>query len=145
MVALGLTLYAWPWLVGINQRPLLPDETGVSVLTEPRTNLYFVNAPGLEGPYQDASAAIETNSCETVGLMLGGDAAEYPLWVAMGKPGSKVKIDWIVAGVPSARYRDPTFSPCAVVCDASCPGEVATISGLPLAMNEGGIRLFMKK
>lgn len=144
-LALGLTLYAWPWLVDINQRPLLPDENGLSVVTEPRIDQYFINAPGLEQPYQQASAAIKAASCDAVGLMLGGDAAEYPLWVTMGEPGSKVKMEWIVSGVPSARYRDPAFSPCAVVCDVSCPGGVATKSGLPLAMNEGGIRLFISK
>lgn len=144
LVALALLVYAWPWLVSLNQRPLLPKEAGKSIATQPRDDFYFAIAPSLQAPYQSIADAIGADSCHSVGLMLGGDAAEYPLWAYLGEPNSPIRIEWIVAGTPSARYRDPSFSPCAVVCDISCPGNWTTVSGLPLAMNESGMRLYLK-
>jgi hypothetical protein len=145
VVSALLLIYAWPWLVGINQRPLLPDKDGRSLLSQPRSDFVVGDSPGLNQSYQSLAQNMQAAGCQNVGVMLGGDAAEYPLFVALGAPKSGVRLEWIVAGVPSAQYRDPNFTPCAIVCDTSCPSTWNDVNGLPLAETLGGFRLYMGK
>jgi hypothetical protein len=97
----------------------------------------------LEQPYREITAAVQEAACHSVGIMLSGDAAEYPLWPLLAAPGGGTRLEWIVAGTPSARYRDVTFQPCAVVCDSSCPAAWAEVRGLPLALDLSGYRLYL--
>jgi hypothetical protein len=93
--------------------------------------------------YELIAETIVAARCQAVGLMLAGDGAEYPFWVFLGAPRSDVRIEWIVAGTPSARYVDPDFEPCAVVCDRSCPSEWTRVRDIPLHMELSGYRLFL--
>jgi hypothetical protein len=143
--ALGLVFLVscWPWLTGIDQRPLLPKPgTSVSVLNTPRDQLY--KWPGSVGAMDEVSARIHAEGCSSVGILLSGAAAEYPFWVFLGAPRSDLRIEWIVSGTPSARFEDPDFRPCAVICDASCPQEWTGIRGLNQLVEMGGYRLFLR-
>lgn len=142
-LGVGLVIYAWPWLVRLDTRPLLPDRLGRSVLTTERGSLYL--PPALEFPYREFAASIRAASCNSVGVMLRGDMAEYPLWAYLGAPRSDLTIEWIVAGTPSERYRRPDFEPCAIVCDSSCPADWTTVRDLPLRLNHTGFRLFQAR
>jgi hypothetical protein len=135
----GLLLAAWPWLFRLEPRPITPDRNGRSILTADRLSLYL--PVGLEAPYREITAAILASSCRSVGVMLGGDTAEYPLWPYLGEPRDDLAIEWIVAGNPSAVYRRPEFRPCAVVCDTTCPAE-GLVSDLPVRLDISGYRLF---
>jgi hypothetical protein len=141
VVAVGLLAGARPWLLELEQRSILPDRDGRSLLTTDRDELYLPE--GMVYPFQEITAAIEKASCDSVGVMLGGDAAEYPLWPYLGAPRKDLTIEWIVAGTPSERYRRADFEPCAVVCDGSCPAEWASVRGLPLRLDVSGFRLFL--
>jgi hypothetical protein len=141
-----LVVACWPWLTGIRSRPLIErpgDSTIRSVLVESRVRAYFANGLYLEDPYREMAAEVEAASCDRVGLMLGGNAAEYPLWVLLGAPREDVQIEWIVAGDASVRFEDPGFEPCAVVCDESCPGDWPVVRGLPLGYEQSGFRLYI--
>jgi hypothetical protein len=138
-----MVIYAWPWLFRLDSRPLLPDRLGRSVLTTERGSLYL--PPALEFPYREFAGAIRAASCDSVGLMLRGDTAEYPLWAYLGAPRPDLTIEWIVAGTPSERYRRPDFEPCAIVCDSSCPAEWTTVRDLPLRLDHSGYRLFQAR
>ena len=143
-VGLVLVVLSWSWLVGIENRQLLPTpERPVTVLNESRDGLYLPGG-GVE-PFLDVAGAIENAQCSKVGVMFCGDCAEYLLWVSLGAPRKDLQIEWIVAGTPSERYAAPDFQPCAVVCDRSCPGDWTEIRGLPLAMELSGLRLFMNR
>lgn len=143
LVALGfgLVAYAWPWLFRLEPRPLVADRSGRSVLTMARESLYL--PPALEFPYREIAATIRQASCDAVGVMLRGDAAEYPLWVYLGAPRADLTIEWIVAGTPSERYRRTDFEPCAVVCDSSCPMDWTMVGDLPWRLELSGYRLYM--
>jgi hypothetical protein len=143
---LALVVLAWPWLFSIRTRPLLPRADSVvgSVLSEPRRTLTFANAPYLQDTLASVGGLIREAGCSTVGIALSGNAPEYLLWVVMGAPRPDLQLGWIVAGTPSARYEDPSFAPCAVVCDESCPSDWTTIRGLPLAYERSGYRLFQQ-
>jgi hypothetical protein len=142
-LAVLMLLASREWLLNLHERPLLQDDRGRSVLTSPRSSLYFVLAERLEEPYRAVVERVVEASCSSVGVMLSGDAAEYPLWPLLGEPRGSRRIEWIVAGTPSARYVDPSFEPCAVICDSSCPGDWEEVRGLPLTRQEGPLRLYL--
>jgi hypothetical protein len=98
---------------------------------------------GLEEPYRSVVEGIEVSGCSSVGIMLSGDAAEYPLWPLLGAPRGDLDVQWIVAGTPSDRYADPAFAPCAVICDGSCPDAWTSVRDLPLARQASVLRLFL--
>lgn len=133
----------WPWLTGIDERPLLPKPgSEATVLTTPRDQMYMW--PGSVGVMDELAARIRAEGCSTVGILLSGAGAEYPFWVFLGAPRPDLRIEWIVSGTPSARYEDPDFSPCAVICDESCPQEWTEIRGLRHLIQMGGYRLFLR-
>ena len=138
-----LFLSAGPWLLSINSRPLvpLPGRAYVgSILREPRERLYFANGTYLMGPVTEISGAVRRAGCGQVGLMLGGNSPEYLFWVSLGAP-EAVRLEWIVAGTPSARFADPAFQPCAIVCER-CPEDWSELRGLKRTLYRGGFALF---
>jgi hypothetical protein len=145
IAALALLLLSVPWLVGIEERPLLRDLAGSrtpSVLYETRQTLYLRGgAPPVADEIAEQTRAA---GCREVGIALAGGGAEYPWWVFLGAPDPGLRIEWIVSGTPSARFEDPSFSACAVVCDSSCPAEWTRVRGLPLVFEDQGYRLFLQ-
>ncbi len=145
--AIAVLLWAGslPWLTAIESRPLLASWLPTrmsSVLTMPRMDLAFANAESLKPLYDEFATAIEEAACQDVGLMIGGDDAEYLWWARLGAPWSGVRIEWIVAG-PTARYEDPGFAPCAVVCH-HCPEDWSAIRGVPVFKTREGWVLFLQ-
>lgn len=62
--------------------PTGSDEQSASILSLSRSQVYFSGVrKELAAPYQAAIAAVQP--CRSVGLALGGDDWEYPLWVLM--------------------------------------------------------------
>ncbi len=138
----AILVACWPWLTGIDNRPLLPKAGSVvTILNTPREDLYAW--PGSIAPHQAVAERILAQGCSTVGIAISGAGAEYPFWAFLGAPRSDLRIDWIVSGTPSGKYEDPDFAPCAVICDWSCPADSTTIRGLVLADTIGGLRLFL--
>ena len=147
IVVFGILIFAgsWNWLVRLQERPLLPrDGDGVSILNKSREELYFVLSPGSYKVYQDLVHRTQEQECRAVAIALRGTAAEYPFWVLMGAPRDDLEIEWVVAGTPSAQFRDIQFQPCVVICDSSCPAEWEDVRGLPLAHERADFRLFLK-
>lgn len=143
LCGLALFVLAVPWLVGVRSRPLLPlaEGSAPSVLLADRTDLYFANGVYLQEPYEDLAAAVADQGCTRVGLMLSGGGAEYPLWVLLGAPRPDLDIRWIVADTPSERLSDPTFQPCAIICER-CPEDWSELRGLKRTLYRGGFALF---
>lgn len=145
-VALVLVAYSWPYLTGIESRPLLargPDEFPGSILEESRRDLYFGNGPYLIEPYRQIAERINAGSCDQIGVMLSGNSPEYLLWALMGAPRGDLRMEWIVSGTPSAEFADPDFAPCAVVCER-CPSDWDTVRGLPESYRHADFRLFLR-
>lgn len=144
-IVLALMVMSWPWLVSVRSRPLVarPDSLVGSVLVTPRHELYFANAGYLRDALESIAGLIQEARCPVVGIALSGNAPEYLVWVTLGAPRADLRVAWIVGGTPSARYEDPTFTPCAVICDESCPADWSSIRGLPLAYERAGYRLYL--
>jgi hypothetical protein len=140
----AVLILAWPWLVGINSRPLIPGNEALvgSILTEPRERLVYANGPYLERPHRAMVQQIEGAGCARVGLMLSGNSAEYPLWLLLGAPDRRLTVEWIVAGAPSARYARSDFQPCAVICEG-CRAEWTLLRDLPRVYHVFGFSLYL--
>jgi len=67
-----------------------------SRLTKPRIEHYFVSSPKLVSEYRSALEVAQAQGSDSIGLCLGANAIEYPLWVLAGK---------------SARNQSPQFVP----------------------------------
>jgi len=61
-------------------RPLAIDRDRPSYLGQSRDERLFADQPSLLAPYRDAVEVIERSQASQVGLVLGGDSWEYPLW-----------------------------------------------------------------
>ena len=146
VVGLGLVASSFMWLVSINSRPLMPlpgKTEWPSVVIAPREQMYFASIPGAYEPMKNVATQILDAGCMSVGMAISGAGAEYPYWILLGAPRDDLRIEWIVAGTPSARYSDPDFQPCAVICD-TCDDE-QTFRGLPIFTQFGDINLYMRK
>jgi hypothetical protein len=146
VISLGLVASSTMWLFSIFARPLLPLKGRTdfpSVLVAPREQMYFASIPGAYEPMKNVSNHILDAGCMNVGMAISGAGAEYPYWLLLGAPRDDLRIEWIVAGTPSARYSDPDFQPCAVICD-TCDDR-QSFRGLPLVDEQGKIRLYLQK
>jgi hypothetical protein len=143
----ALMLSCVPWLLGNHSRPILsgwPEADVASVLVVPRSELLFANAPYIARPYQEMTDLIQQAECGHVGLALPGQGLEYPFWSMLGAPRDDLVIEWLVGGTASARYADPSFAPCAVICE-KCPANWERVRGLPEVYRYGSFRLFLDR
>jgi hypothetical protein len=141
-VGMAALVLAWPWATRLTSRPLLPSDSERSVLHAPRLEQTFRHSPGLARLYPNLTVPILSRDCTQVGIELLGDGAEYPLWTMLGAPRRELRIEWLVAGTPSARYADPSFEPCAVICQG-CPPEDDQLRGLPVFLQQDRYTLYM--
>lgn len=84
ILACLLFVAATPFLVGNETRPLLPLN-GVSILTRDRIDMMLLVRPDLRLTYPIAIREALDKKPGEVGLILGEDDWEYPLWVLSGK------------------------------------------------------------
>jgi hypothetical protein len=83
-----LVLYCIPVLLGNWSRPLLPPAFGTnpySVWTQPREKLYFTERPErfFYDRYVAAADILAKEHAESIGLVIGEDSWEYPLWILL--------------------------------------------------------------
>jgi hypothetical protein len=140
-----LFLGSLPWLFSIETRPILPDPERSpveSVLTESRLNLLFSSSSYLIEPARDMVIRIEEAGCTQVGLMLTGNGAEYPFWSMLKAPRPDLRIEWIVSDTFSEVLSDPTFKPCAMICE-NCQIQSQIFRGLPAVFERAPYRLYL--
>ncbi len=142
-VILGLT--SIPVLFSIAMRPLVPIQNVSdypSILTQTREKLRFNNCLDCYQINKTSVDAIEKNQCDTIGMMLLGDSGEYLIWSLFHAPVDRIRIEWIVAGTPSAKYEPDDFTPCAVICQ-DCGPETPSIRGLNFYLVVKDFALYM--
>lgn len=128
LLATFLLVSALPWMVLNQSRPLLGNN---SIFKYDRVRAYFVNRPDLEVPYLHAARFVKTQGCEQVGLVLGSDDYEYPLWVLLNKDGNDRHVTHVrvenVSAVKQGESQQKASSVCAVISLAQETGDVIAI------------------
>jgi hypothetical protein len=144
-VAILLWLTSIPWLISLPSRPLFPIAVVTnqpSILSQTRAELRFTNCKDCQPVFSSLVEQIEAVDCSQIGIMLNGDAGEYLFWRLFTVPIEMLRIEWIVAGTPSDRYKPMDFEPCAVICEG-CGAERTSIRGLNLFSAAYGYSLYM--
>ena len=155
-LALGESKYKRPaYLVGLvlviaGIQPLLSNPSRALLPFSPefanlpgssRTELLFANSPEVMPAYLALASDIADSGCTQVGIKLRSSDVEYPLWFLLTTEGLDPRIEHIDAPLPSGRYLDQDFQPCAIVC-TTCDRD--SLHGLPLkAVYQGTYFLYL--
>jgi hypothetical protein len=120
LFSLALLALASPWLLTNTSRPLVawPAFTrNPTLFSLSRDEQYFINRSELRDRYQRAAKCLREAKCTDVGLLLGEDDWEYPLWNFTGRDGNPVRFEHVEVDNLSVHtpgeVRD--FKPCALV------------------------------
>jgi hypothetical protein len=146
VLACLLCITGAPFLLNSATRPLLP-QPGFSLLGADRLDAIRRIRPDVMGAYSEAMrVALATNANE-LGLMLGDDDWEYPLWLLAGK--SAVRRQPLfrhVAVENSTRTLDPDSKlPDVILCTRRLTGATIMAHGYTIAYESGTIRVLIRQ
>jgi hypothetical protein len=152
-------LAALPWVFFNRTRPLIgleknPGKFAIrplpymgytdisSILTVKPETILFANWTYLQKPYSQVTQEVKASNCMNIGLRIDSHDNEYALWWLLGAPQSGRRLENLYYGTEFARFADPDFRPCAIICTI-CNGRTR-LHGLELKMNTGEeAQLFM--
>jgi hypothetical protein len=123
-----LIMGASPWLFYNPARPMLGRN---NVFITERAEQYFGQYRALAEPYKGAVQILSALQCSEIGLFIGGDSWEYPLWVLMPIQSSeRSRFEHVnvtnVSRHKSNQFRLGKFRPCAIVAmHVSTPSELS--------------------
>jgi hypothetical protein len=120
-----------PELFSIRPVSVLTDTYIGSVLTTSPTMVLFSNRLSSLGPYSHMINAIKASGCKNVGLRIDSHDIEYQYWWMLQAPQSGVRIESLYYSDGLARYADPSFKPCAIICTICA--DRSHINGLDLS------------
>jgi hypothetical protein len=145
-MGLLLLILSLPWLFRIEQRPLVDNREGIpfagkSLLDTPRGEWYFVTA-GDKPALKTIATSIKETNCHQVGLVISGSSPEYLYWIALDAPRPDMRIEWITSNSATLELQDPSFVPCAVICE-SC-GNDDHFNNLVKVLDNGSQQLFLE-
>jgi hypothetical protein len=94
-----LVIYALPYLIQNQSRPLVGES---SIISTSRLDLYFVKQQRIRTAYNRAVDVIVDNCITDVGIDIGGDEWEYPIWTLFDDRGWEPRIEHVNVHNPSA-------------------------------------------
>jgi 4-amino-4-deoxy-L-arabinose transferase-like glycosyltransferase len=151
LAALVATVTAAPPLL---TNVLAPLDRRQNALTTPRIQQYFHRFGGpvddRERGYTGAAAYLRARGCNNVGLLLGWDDWEHPLWVLLadGAPGG-VRIRHVAVENASAAHMrtEPPSPPCGIFVGSVAVDEPLELSGRSyrLAWSGAGFKVLMRE
>jgi hypothetical protein len=114
VIGTGLLLASIPWVVNNRIRPILSAK---SIFLVKRDAQYFANYPNRREPFLRCAAAIREGRCRQVGLLLGSDDWEYPLWALSRAAERHVRIEHVQVNNYTAACveQGDVFEPCLTV------------------------------
>jgi len=84
-VCVALFLFSLPWVFYNQSRPLLGNK---SIFLVSKNDRYFSNRPSLHKHYQNTADYLTDQGCFSIGLQIGSDEWEYPLWALLKAKGA---------------------------------------------------------
>jgi hypothetical protein len=123
LISIALFGYALVGLRMNTSRPIFDPRFS----TLPRESQYLdIYSREWTAPLQCISDEIMAANCQRVGLKLGFEAFEYPIWAMLRNRGFKGRIDHYYVQHVSARLATETAAPCAIITIESEPPAVVT-------------------
>ncbi|MEH2240286.1 glycosyltransferase family 39 protein [Nostoc sp.] len=117
IIVMLLLVSSLPWVFFNRYRPIIDSN---NIFQASRIEQYFSNRPYLKTTYTGAVEFLNSKKCSNIGLSMGNDPWEYPLWVLLQQNNQKiVKIQHINVTNISAilekedSYKD--FQPCGII------------------------------
>jgi len=116
MIIAGVFFFAaLPWALGNQSRPIINEK---NIFNQPREQQYFANNPGFFYSYQGAAKDAQAQNCRAVGLVMGENSWEYPLWVLLqDRVGKDIKIRHLKVDNLSADLAGGAFVPDMLIAD----------------------------
>ncbi len=114
----------------IHPLPGMGTTKSSSIFYADQRTLLFVNAPDLSKPYMEITNDIRNSGCRQVGLRIDSHDLEYTFWWLLKAPQSGIRLESLYYSEQLARYADPNFKPCAIICTI-CSGRTR-LNGLEL-------------
>ena len=105
----------------------------VSLLSQTPLQLRFAARPNLLIPYQEVARYVMANDHHDIGLLMGGDDWEYPLWRLLQQAGVKPLRIEHVFNAPSSRQPDyplGPFRPTLIIATVPDRPSVLVIDGV---------------
>jgi len=93
VLVLLLFLLSLPWVFLNRSRPIISKDA--SIFDKSRIEQYFVNQPYLQRSYQKTAEFIASRGYQRIGLVMGEDDWEYPLWVFLKEQGQRFVIEHV--------------------------------------------------
>ena len=118
-----LLVASTPFLIHNQIKPLLPVKE--SVLGRNRETVMFANRPAWEEPQRKAARYVMENGCRRVGLVMGMNDFEYPLWVLLrNETGRRFDIQHVNVHNVSSRMAQRKFVPDCIFSTVDGPSLV---------------------
>jgi len=120
-IVIVLLLASMPYMLYNSSRPLISNRHHVSIMKSDRLDQYFYNSPELKESYYSSVRNALAHECNSIGLHLGGDDWEYPIWIiAQCMKRELPRIEHVEVNNVSSRIPLARFTPCSVLrTDAS--------------------------
>lgn len=134
---------ALPALFAIPKRPLLPISglTRGGLLGTPRIVLTFQGDREWAEPYLRTAEEVLASGCRRIGLYIDSSDYEYLWWAVLRGDRGSLQIENQLVYPGLAGYRDPAFTPCAVLCTV-CSAADQELLGMPLQGVREGIQWY---
>jgi 4-amino-4-deoxy-L-arabinose transferase-like glycosyltransferase len=148
------------WIFYNSTRPLVRGDSILAtyrtnerdnIFSTSRTDRYFANQKALAEPYKEAARILSGLDCPNIGLDIGGDDWEYPLWVLLREQERKpFRLEHVNVDNVSAQLQDVRpgrhFDACAVFRIAPTPADTDVIGNATFAKlwSSGSIGIYSR-
>jgi hypothetical protein len=123
-------------------RPLIVSGQNESILIAPRSKTRFNNSPEVMNDYISVVVTARDLKCQTIGLSLDSSTPEYLIWAFLSPSGQNLKqVENLLVLPETARYADPEFHPCAVICNIC---GTAKDMGYDKKLDRGSLQLYVQ-
>ena len=119
LIPVAIALFSLIWTFDNKMRPIT-SEAPYSTLTSATTRAdLYPTFPLSTTDYRKMTDLILNSGCSKIGLSIGENTSEYPLWVRLQENHFQGIISHINVNNPSRIYSLPNFQPCAVIAETN--------------------------
>ncbi|NEQ17571.1 MAG: hypothetical protein F6K44_29140, partial [Moorea sp. SIO3E2] len=154
VIAVLLIITSLPWALSGRERPLLGAN---SIFNTSRTEQYFNSRSRIQSGYLGAIDVLKSSKCTDIGLYLGDNDWEYPLWILLQEQtDSPVRIEHINVKNTSASKSELStnskFIPCGIFSTKPEPDQTNQAEEItyqnriyPQAWSKDKVKIFLSQ